>query len=70
MDSVIYTMALIVHSIAYKKLLQNKDKFCAWIFGFVIVYNLRQLPGKSKIGTARAKYAAVLKLLPKEVEQM
>ena len=65
MDSVIYTMALIVHSIAYKKLLQNKDKFCAWIFGFVIVYNLRQLPGKTKIGTAHAKYAAILKLLPK-----
>ena len=40
-----------------------KKSFCAWIFGFLIVYNLRQLPGKTKIGTAHAKYAAIQKLL-------
>ena len=42
-----------------------EETFCAWILKLFIVYNQRQLPGKSKIYTARAKTAAMSKLLPK-----
>ena len=42
-----------------------EQTFCAWILKLFIVYNQRQLPGKSKIYTARAKTAAMSKLLPK-----
>ena len=54
-----------MHSFPCKICFENIETFCAWIFGFIIVYILRQLPGKSKIGTAHAKTAAIAKRLLK-----